>query len=133
MADTSEVQYAGWAIVGHGGCTSSWRIAHSESCSLRARSPWAGLTTVCWVQDVLHKAGLLRMFPLLSDTVCGLQDTHCGTTAGEYFEKMTILNQVVSLSRQLGLEAAKGKSQKYLAHQTALLYVRSALNGATAP
>jgi hypothetical protein len=88
---------------------------------------WAG---ACVWQGALQQAGLLRLFPLLADTVCGVRDTHAGTTAGDYFARINALNQIISLAQQLrrdALSQAPGRvspNGKFLAHQVAVLHVR---------
>ena len=42
----------------------------------------------------------------------------------EYLKKIAALNQLVAVAQQLRRDALSGASQKYLAHQMALLYVR---------
>jgi hypothetical protein len=64
------------------------------------------------------------MFPLLADTVCGVRDDHCGETAGGYLGRISVLAQAVAMAQQLRNDAVAGATQKYLAHQMALLYVR---------
>ena len=74
--------------------------------------------------NVLGERGLLLMFPLLAETLCGLPDTREGTTAGDYLKRIAALNQLVAMAHQLRRDAASHATQKYLAHQIALLYVR---------
>lgn len=75
------------------------------------------------LQSALAKGGLLQMFPLLADTLCGIPDTGEGRTAGDYLKKVAALNQLVSVTQQTRRDAATHNTQKYLAHQIALLYV----------
>lgn len=63
------------------------------------------------------------MFPLLAETLCGVPDTGEGDTAGDYLKKIGALNQLVAVTEQLRRDAATRATQKYLAHQIALLHV----------
>lgn len=63
------------------------------------------------------------MFPLLAEALCGVPDTREGETAGDYLKKIAALNQLVAVTEQLRRDAATGATQKYLAHQIALLHV----------
>ena len=77
-------------------------------------------------QRVLGERGLLQMFPLLAEALCGVPDTREGETAGDYLKKIAALNQLVAVTEQLRRDAATGVTQKYLAHQIALLHVSCA-------
>jgi hypothetical protein len=72
---------------------------------------------------MLGKRGLLQMFPLLAEALCGVPDTREGETAGDYLKKIAALNQLVAVTEQLRRDAATCATQKYLAHQIALLHV----------
>ena len=75
------------------------------------------------LQSILGEMGLLQMFPLLAETLCGVADTREGKTAGDYLKKIAALNQLVAVTEQLRRDAATHATQKYLAHQIALLHV----------
>jgi hypothetical protein len=83
--------------------------------------------------NVLGERGLLLMFPLLAETLCGLPDAREGTTAGDYIKRIAALNQLAAVAHQLRRDAASHATQKYLAHQIALLYVRSCSHNSPLP
>ena len=117
---TQDGRLSDWREENHTSTLAAKLFTHAESIG----GAHELLATHGGLQSVLGEAGLLQMFPLLAETLCGVPDTHEGTTAGDYLKKIAALNQLVAVAEQLRRDAATHATQKYLAHQIALLYVR---------
>eukprot|EP01116_Phalansterium_solitarium_P011624 TRINITY_DN27367_c0_g1_i1.p1 TRINITY_DN27367_c0_g1~~TRINITY_DN27367_c0_g1_i1.p1 ORF type:complete len:256 (+),score=32.14 TRINITY_DN27367_c0_g1_i1:150-917(+) len=70
----------------------------------------------------LDESGLSSMFPAVAMKFCAPEDVVTTDLAEEYFNAMTIMNQLTTMSKQLASDAKNLTNHKYMAHQIALLY-----------
>jgi len=74
------------------------------------------------LRTYLETSGLAQMFPAVALKFCSPDDITTTDLAEEYFNSMTIMNQLVIMSTQLAKDAIHRTNHKYMAHQIALLY-----------
>lgn len=94
-----------------------------DNCRAQLQSITSAISPVDSVSDVLKQLCVDELYPDIGPALNGQSETKRDKQPGlEYLSYISVLNQLISMSKQLNHDAYNRSNHKYIAHQVALLY-----------